>query len=131
MASTSDLFGKALASAGRSLTSLAKDAIGIKDLKPENVIAVLDEIVITNTDLSSEAKLEKRIYNVLHDTFQNAETQYNIGGYLGLRVDIDLGDGKVGIELKLADELVGKAQNIERLIGQTAYYTKRIYVNCR
>ncbi len=46
---------------------------------------------------------------------------------MGLKVDIDLGDGQVGIELKLAKELKDNASNIERLFGQVIYYSKRRY----
>ncbi len=51
--------------------------------------------------------------------------QYNIQGFLGLKCDLDIGDGQVGIELKLANQL--STTNIERLLGQVLYYSKRTY----
>jgi hypothetical protein len=40
---------------------------------------------------------------------------------------LDLGDGQVGIELKLANQLSNSSSNIERLLGQVLYYSKRTY----
>jgi hypothetical protein len=48
------------------------------------------------------------------------------GGYLGLKIDIDLGNGRVGVEVKLAESLL-KAAEAHRLIGQAVYYQKRRY----
>ena len=43
--------------------------------------------------------------------------------FLALRIDIDINDGQVGIELKLAKEQ--NSSSIERLIGEVLYYSKR------
>lgn len=50
-----------------------------------------------------------------------------MGGFLALKTDIDVGNGQVGIELKIADNLT--ATDMQRLIGQVIYYKKRFYNN--
>lgn len=48
-------------------------------------------------------------------------------GFLKFYVDIDYQDGRACVEIKLADKLVndtGNTGEIQRLLGQTFYYTK-------
>jgi hypothetical protein len=99
----------------------------IIDIQVSDVLSKLKELEIKKVQYTSEKKVEGVIVKYLNDSIGRAHSQYNIGGYLGLKVDIDLGDGQVGIELKLAKELVGNATNIERLFGQVVYYSKRKY----
>ena len=77
---------------------------------------------------SKEGKVQKNILNQLRKKYgrDNVTAEYNIGGHWGMWSDIDLFDGTVGIELKVAEQLT-KAANVERLIGQTVYYTRRKY----
>ena len=96
------------------------------DIQVETVVNEINTMVIKKALYTSEKKVEDFICAELSNTIGRAHSQYNIGGYLGLRVDIDLGDGQVGIELKLAKEL-SAANNIERLFGQVIYYSKRVY----
>lgn len=113
--------------AGSALRAFAD---GVKknviDIQVETVVNEINSMVIKKTLYTSEKKVEDFICAELSNTIGRAHSQYNIGGYLGLRVDIDLGDGQVGIELKLAKEL-SAANNIERLFGQVIYYSKRVY----
>jgi hypothetical protein len=112
--------------AGSALRAFAD---GVKknviDIQVPTVIDILNKIVIKKTLYVNEKKVEDFICAELNNAIGRAHSQYNIGGYLGLRVDIDLGDGQVGIELKLAKELA--TTNIERLFGQVIYYSKRVY----
>ena len=77
---------------------------------------------------SKEGKIQKNILKQLQDIYgkEKVQKEYNVGGYWGMRCDVDLFDGKIGIELKVAEQLKKSAQ-VERLIGQTVYYTKRKY----
>ena len=112
--------------AGSALRAFAD---GVKknviDIQVSTVINVINSMVVKKSLYTSEKKVEDFICSELENAIGKAHSQYNIGGYLGLRVDIDLGDGQVGIELKLAKEL--NTANIERLFGQVVYYSKRVY----
>lgn len=85
----------------------------------------LKELIIPRRKLASEATAMDAIGYHLGDVFEDVMPQYNIGGYLGLKIDIDVGNGKVGVEVKLADSL--SASEIHRLIGQAIYYQKKRY----
>jgi hypothetical protein len=50
-----------------------------------------------------------------------------VGGFLALKTDLDVGNGLVGVELKIAENLT--ASEMQRLIGQVVYYKKRYYEN--
>jgi hypothetical protein len=95
----------------------------------ENVITVLENLVVLKRRLSSEADLERFIAVQLAYVFgkEKVSTQYSVGGFLALKTDIDIGNGQVGIELKVADNL--GATDMQRLIGQVIYYRKRFYNN--
>jgi hypothetical protein len=95
----------------------------------ENVITVLENLVVLKRRLTSEADLERFIATQLAYVFgkEKLSTQYSVGGFLALKTDIDVGNGQVGIELKIADNL--SATDMQRLIGQVIYYKKRFYNN--
>lgn len=95
----------------------------------ENVITILDNLIILKRRLTSEADLERYLANQLAFVFgkEKVSTQYSVGGFLALKTDIDIGNGQVGIELKIADNL--SATDMQRLIGQVIYYKKRFYNN--
>ena len=88
---------------------------------------MLNNLIIPKRKLSSEQDLEKFIYDRLSIVFGKVKVyrQYNIGGFLALKSDIDIGNGKVGIELKIANNL--SAADMQRIIGQVTYYKKRFY----
>lgn len=89
---------------------------------------IKSDLTIKTEDYTNEKNVEKVIFEQLKILVkpQNVHTQYSVGGFLPLKIDIDLYDGSVGIELKLAKEL-GQAINAERLLGQIIYYSKRKY----
>ena len=95
----------------------------------DNVITVLENLIVLKRRLTSEADLERFIATQLAYVFgkEKVSTQYSVGGFLALKTDIDIGNGQVGIELKIADNL--GATDMQRLIGQVIYYRKRFYNN--
>lgn len=124
----SDVFGF-----GADLLSTGADIIGGtakiinklagKTIEASDVIAILNEIKITEAQYTTEKNIEKIISDKIDD-YYDVHRQYNIGGFLGLKIDIDVNES-VGIELKLAKELT--TTNIERLLGQVLYYSRRKY----
>ncbi len=97
----------------------------VKELTVSSVLETLKTASFSNRNLVSEKHIEGKIAELLKTEFPSVHQQYNIGGYLGLKVDIDLGGGQVGVELKLADDL--STVQIQRLFGQSIYYNKRVY----
>jgi len=99
------------------------------EITPKNVHDVCENLIIHKTKLISESNLEKFISNQIALIFGNEQVhrQFSVGGFLALKTDIDIGNGKVGIELKIADNL--SATDMQRIIGQVVYYKKRFYHN--
>lgn len=77
---------------------------------------------------SSESEAESRIARILQYKFKGVQTQTLIGGkrYARERIDIDLEEGKLGIEIKLA-EMLRKSNERNRLLGQIDLYLERKY----
>ena len=94
----------------------------------DNVWVAISDLQDKYIGESKEGKVQNNILKQLQVIYgaENVQKEYSIGGYWGMRSDLDLFDGKIGIELKIAEQLK-KATNVERLIGQTIYYTKRKY----
>ena len=99
-----------------------------------DVIYFLNEILVINsTKDNSETKIPTLndanvIARQLCEEYgpTNVHTQYSVGGFLGLKCDIDLFNSKCcGIELKLAKQIAGNSSAYERLIGQVVYYSER------
>lgn len=97
------------------------------DISFSNVKLVIENILIGKRKLSSEKDLEKFVADQLRFVFnkEKVHQQYSVGGPLALKTDIDIGNGQVGIELKLADNL--GAVDMQRVIGQLVYYKNRFY----
>lgn len=93
------------------------------------VKAALENLVIPKRRLTAEADFEKFVTEQLVLIFgkERVHRQYSVGGFLALKTDIDIGNGQVGIELKIADNL--SATDMQRLIGQVVYYRRRFYNN--
>lgn len=92
-----------------------------------NVRGILENLVIPKRKVGQEKDLEKFTAARLVKMFGNDQVhqQYSVGGFLALKTDIDLGNGSVGIEIKIADKLT--ASEMQRMIGQAVYYKKRYY----
>jgi len=98
-------------------------------ISSETVQTVLENLVIPKKRLIAEVDFEKFVMTQLSQIFgkERVHRQYSVGGFLALKTDIDVGNGQVGIELKIADKL--SATDMQRLIGQIVYYKKRFYHN--
>lgn len=100
----------------------------------EDVISFLEEgLVVKRSQYNrhNERSIEGIITDQLREQYGdiNVHRQYNVGGFLSLKCDVDLFDSKCcGIELKLARQLTDSSTK-ERLIGQAVYYSKRCYQN--
>ncbi|WP_027003515.1 hypothetical protein [Hugenholtzia roseola] len=98
-------------------------------LSADNVLRVLENLIIPKRRISEEKEFEKFVHERLTKVFgkERVHRQYSIGGFLALKSDIDVGNGQVGIELKVADNL--SSTDMQRLIGQVVYYKRRFYNN--
>ena len=87
-----------------------------------------EELSINLYHTDTEEKVENRISAQLEKAFgkENVDNQHYVGGNNGLKCDIDLYNGKCGIELKLADQL-DSANNLQRALGQVIYYSHCTY----
>ena len=103
------------------------DNVKIISISTQTVQTALENLVISKRRLTSEADFEKFVTEQLADIFgkERVHRQYSVGGFLALKTDIDVGNGQVGIELKIADNL--SATDMQRLIGQVVYYKRRFY----
>jgi hypothetical protein len=93
----------------------------------ENVYEKLKECTLSRKKIKTEKDAENEIGDYLSVYFKDVMSQYNLGGYLGLKVDIDINDGIFGIEVKLTDSFFKSTSEIFRLFGQAVYYTKKRY----
>ena len=90
--------------------------------------------ILRSTQYSGESK-EKRVQKSLFKQLiaqygkDNITTEYAVGGHWKMAIDVDMFNGTFGIELKVAEQLIKSATNVERLLGQVVYYNKRRY-NC-
>lgn len=108
--------------------------VSVEDIKVilHNKI-VLPTTILRSTTYIGETK-EKRVQNNLLTQLKeiygqsNVNTEFSVGGHWGMKCDLDLFHGKIGIELKVAEQLKSAA-NVERLIGQVVYYMKKQYGN--
>ncbi len=88
--------------------------------------------ILRSTQYSGESK-EKRVQKSLFKQLiaqygkDNITTEYAIGGHWKMAIDVDMFNGTFGIELKVAEQLIKSATNVERLLGQVVYYNKRRY----
>lgn len=110
--------------------------LGTKNVTADYVITTLSvDMTLPTTILrstayveSKEAKVQNNLLKQLKSIYgdQNVQEQFSIGGCWGLKSDLDLFKGQIGIELKIAEQLKSAA-NVERLIGQVVLYTKNQY----
>ncbi len=95
-----------------------------------NVIKYLRRIPAQRyiTDDWSESEVEQFFAKQLKKKFAKVATQSLIGGtqYARERIDIDLNNGRLGIEIKLAG-MLRKSNERNRLLGQIDLYLARKY----
>lgn len=108
-----------------------KKPIKIEYLEPtiDNVLAKLKDLYLSKRKVKTEKDAEEEIGLYLSDFFRDVVSQYNLGGYLGLKIDLDIDNGKVGIEVKYADSFFKNTSEIFRLIGQGVYYQRKRYAD--
>ncbi len=90
------------------------------------VLSVLETIILPRTS-SKRGRRHELIVEILGPKFAAVADQYSVGGFNGWRIDIDIGNGKVGVEVKLAASLQTSSAEMQRLVGQAVYYRKKRY----
>jgi hypothetical protein len=93
----------------------------------EGITTYLSKVLIPHKRIASERDLEVFLSGELASFLgsENVHRQYVVGGFLALKTDLDLFNGRIGIELKVASSL--DAAEMQRLIGQAVYYDRRVY----
>jgi len=121
-----DLFKKA----GSIIKSFKEGLAGIVSVNLFDVIKDIEELNIYSRNYPAERDCEELILKHLRakSGYNNVHHQFSVGGNLALKIDIDI-DERIGIEIKLAEQLIESASNAQRLIGQALYYSKRKYQN--
>jgi hypothetical protein len=104
---------------GASLASEARSPV--KPKLPE-VVQALSQLVLPISLARDEAEAVEGIARALRRLFVGVSTQVNVGGQLGYRVDIAVGDGGVGVEVKLAHALLESSGELYRAVGQAMVY---------
>ena len=109
------------------------------DISLEDVVTTLRERITLPSSVlresqytrpTKEEKVQNSLFGQLKEIYgqSNVNTEFSVGGHWGMKSDIDLFHGKIGIELKVAEQLK-TASNVERLVGQVVYYMKKQYNN--
>ncbi|NJL11904.1 MAG: hypothetical protein HC913_02100 [Microscillaceae bacterium] len=77
---------------------------------------------------AGESAVEEWLSRLLQKRFVQVQTQYPVAGPQSRRerVDIDLGEGQLGIEIKMA-EMLRKGNERNRFLGQIELYRQRRY----
>ncbi|EAY27177.1 hypothetical protein [Microscilla marina] len=93
---------------------------------PKNVLQLMQKLQPSEKKFgkASEKQIEQWLAKKMRHYFDDVETQISMGGRE--KIDLDVGNGKVGIELKLARKLKSRNE-VNRLIGQTTMYKNRKY----
>jgi hypothetical protein len=77
--------------------------------------------------IASEADAECFLASALSDHFADVRTQAPVPGRFGHRIDIDIQNGRFGVEVKLASAITESSSEAYRLLGQAVYYDRRRY----
>lgn len=114
--------------AGSIIKSFKDGLKGIISVNLFDVIKDIDELNIYSRNFPTEKDCEDLILKHLRakSGYNNVHHQFSVGGNLALKIDIDI-DERIGVEIKLAEQLIESASNAQRLIGQALYYSKRKY----
>jgi hypothetical protein len=114
--------------AGGLIKSFKDGLNGISAVDLSDVISDLEECNIYSRNYPTEKDCEQTILKHLRakSGYNNVHQQYSVGGNLALKIDLDI-DERIGVEIKLAEQLIENASNAQRLLGQVLYYSKRKY----
>lgn len=93
----------------------------------DNVIQNLQKLRIEKRKIRDEKDAEDRIGDYLALFYKDVMSQFSIGGNLSLKIDLDINNSKVGIEVKLSESLLNNTSEMFRLIGQAIFYKNRRY----
>jgi hypothetical protein len=74
----------------------------------------------------TEAQVQKQLFDYMNKHFVHVMREQGIENVNALKIDMDIGRGKVGIEVKLARALF-KSSSLQRLVGQMDDYTENKY----
>jgi hypothetical protein len=128
VAATKTQMIEALASAlPNNERGLSRVSAGLVVATLPGVLGFLRRQALSARIVRTEADAERALESALRQQFAAVSTQYSVGGYLGYRIDIDLGDGIVGVEVKLAESVVSSASEAYRTLGQALVYDRRRY----
>jgi hypothetical protein len=92
----------------------------------EKVLKEIETFSSSVKSLTAEWDLETELHKHLKEKFHTVERQFYLGGAKALKIDLDIGNGRIGVELKLASKLVDSAEK-HRFIGQMLDYTSKRY----
>lgn len=96
----------------------------------ESVLSLIDDFKIKRLKELRFGYTEKSVQNQLRDylrkNIRHVTDEYGIEGINATKVDLDLGRGEVGIEIKLA-KAVFKAAGQDRMVGQLDTFVKKKY----
>jgi hypothetical protein len=114
--------------AGGILRSFKDGLNGFNAIDLSDVISDIEECNIYSSNYPTEKECEQSILKHLRTKtgYSNVHQQYSVGGNLALKIDLDI-DERIGVEIKLAEQLIENASNAQRLLGQVLYYSKRKY----
>lgn len=74
----------------------------------------------------SEADIQSQLEKYFKGIFQNVTPQHGIETKNTKAIDFDIGNGKVGIELKIADKILKESES-DRIFGQMIKYQRAKY----
>lgn len=93
----------------------------------DGIRAFVQSLAGSYRGLASEADAEWFLASALRDHFADVRTQAQVPGHFGHRIDIDIQNGRFGIEVKFAAAVVESSSEAYRLLGQAFYYDRRRY----
>lgn len=92
----------------------------------DNVFKEIELFGLSSSSRTTEKALETELYKHLKEKFHTVDRQVYIGGVKALKIDIDVANGKIGVELKMAHKLIDSTEK-QRFIGQMHDYTTKRY----
>jgi hypothetical protein len=93
----------------------------------QSVYGHMQKLRISRRNVRDERDAHIAIGEHLAEVFETVFDEYPLGGYFASRIDIDIDNGKFGIEVKLAEKLLDSTSEIHRVIGQTVCYQRKRY----
>ncbi len=95
----------------------------------KQVLESLDEFKVRRKrDGYTESEVQYQLHQFLIQKYCTVKREKGIEGLNGTKIDFDLGDGQVGIEVKLLHALI-KSTGLQRLYGQMKDYHENKYDN--